>query len=109
MRALREHPRVTVARGLAVVLVFLLGVGFASVLSDGDPEVPPATARALERAERAAGASSARLVEAEAEAQRLKRRIATLERRVRAREATSRRLRRALRSARRELGEANAP
>lgn len=109
MRALRERPRVTVAKGLAVVLVFLLGVGFASAMSDDEPNVPPATARALERAETAAGASSDRLAEAEAEVRRLERRVTTLERRVRAREATNRRLRRALRSARRELAEPNAP
>lgn len=109
MRALREHPRVTLAKGLAAVLIFLLGAGFAAALSDDEPDIPPATAAALERAERTADVRSDRLAEAQSDVRRLERRAATLERRVRAREATNRRLRRALRSARRELAEPNAP
>ena len=102
MRALREHPRVMVAKGLAVVLIFLLGAGFASAMSDDDPEVPPATAAALERAERTAGVRSERLGEAKSEVERLERRVAALKRRTRESQASNRRLRRALRSARRE-------
>jgi predicted RNase H-like nuclease (RuvC/YqgF family) len=104
MRDLREKPRVTVAKLLAVLLVFAAGMAFAGVLSD-DSEVPPDTAAALTRAERAAQTRSDRLAEAEAEVERLEARARRLERRLSARDARSRRLTRALRSARRQVAE----
>lgn len=103
IRALREKPRLTVAKGLAVILVFLAGIAFAGAASDDEPEVPPGTAAALTRAERAAQTRSDRLAEAANDVERLEARVRRLERRVRARDARSRRLTRALRSARRRV------
>ena len=105
IRALREKPRVTVAKLLAVILVFAAGMAFAGALSDDEPEVPPGTAAALTRAERAAQTRSDRLVEAAAEVERLEARVRRLERGVRRRDARSRRLTRALRSARRRVAQ----
>ena len=54
MRALRERPRATVAKGAALLLVFLLGMAVAGLISDSGEDVPGSTQQALERAERAA-------------------------------------------------------
>lgn len=105
MRALRERPRVTVAKLLSVLLVFALGAAFAGVISDDKPDVPPRTAAALDRAERAASTGSDRLAETRDDVNRLERRVAALERRLRASGSRNRRLTRALRSARRRLAD----
>ena len=105
MRALREHPRVTIAKGLAVLLVFGLGAAFAGVLSDDGPDVPPETASALERARSAADSRAGDLADAREEADRLERRVASLERRLRRSGARNRRITRALRAARRQIAE----
>lgn len=105
MRALREKPRATVAKLLAVILVFAAGVAFAGALSDDDPEVPPGTAAALTRAERAAQTRSDRLAEAQVDLERLETRVRRLERRLAVGDARNRRLTRALRSARRRVAE----
>ena len=103
MRALRERPRVTVAKGLAVLLVFALGIAFAGVVSDDEPAVPVATVRALDRAAQAAEDNGRDLRQARENMERLDRRIAALERRLRASGARNRRLTRSLRSARRQI------
>ena len=105
MRALREHPRVTIAKGLAVLLVFGLGIAFGVLLSGDGQDVPPETATALERARSAAGTRADDLAEARAEVARLERRIGSLERRLRRGGARNRRITRALRTARRQLAE----
>ena len=105
MRALREHPRVTVAKGLAVLTVFALGIAFAGVLSDDEPDVPPATASALERARSAADTRAGDLAEAREEVERLEKRVASLERRLRTSASRNRRLVRALRGARRQIAD----
>ncbi len=105
MRALREHPRVTVAKGLAVLTVFALGIAFAGVISEDEPDVPPATATALERARSAAGTRADDLAKTRAEVERLEKRVAALERRLRASASRNRRIVRALRSARRQVAE----
>jgi hypothetical protein len=96
MRSLREKPRVTVAKLLAVILVFVAGIAFAGVVSEDEPEVPPGTAAALTRAERAAETRSGRLVEASERAQ-------LLEKRLRASGSRNRRLRQARSRARRQV------
>lgn len=103
MRALRERPRVTVAKALAVLVVFGVGAGFASLISDDEPAVPAATATALERARSAADDRGADLTAAREEVERLGDREAALERRLRASGSRNRRLVRALRGARRRL------
>ena len=105
MRALREQPRLTVAKLLALILVFTAGIAFAGAVSDDEPEVPPGTAAALTRAERAAQTRSDRLAEAAGEVERLEARLrprsAACARVARA----HRRLTRALRSARRRVAQ----
>jgi hypothetical protein len=105
MRSLRERPRVTVAKLLTITLLFALGIAFGGVISEDEPDVPPATAAALERARGTAGARADRLAEARAEAGRLERRVAVLQRRLRASGSRNRRLTRALRGARRQIRE----
>jgi Tfp pilus assembly protein PilO len=105
MRAVRERPRVTIAKFLAIALVFVLGIAFAGVLSEDEPDVPPATATALERARGAADTRAADLAEARERTEQLEKRVALLERRLRASGTRSRRLTRALRSARRQISE----
>lgn len=105
MRALRERPRVTVAKALAFLVVFGAGAGFASLLSDDEPAVPPATATALERARSAADDRAGDLTSARGEVERLEDRVAALERRLRASGSRNRRLVRALRGARRRLAQ----
>jgi len=103
MRSLRERPRVTVAKLLAVGFVFALGIAFAGVISEDKPDVPPATAAALERARSAAKGGADRVAETEGDVRRLERRVASLERRLRTAGSRNRRLTRSLRSARREI------
>ena len=105
MRALRERPRLTIAKGLATVLVFLAGIAFAGAVADDGAEVPPGTAAALTRAERAAQTRSDRLAEAAGEVERLEDRLRASRRRLRASGARNRRLTRALRSARRRVNQ----
>ena len=105
MRALRERPRVTVAKFVAIGLVFLLGMAFAVAVSDDEPKVPPATAKALDRAERAAHTRGNQLEEDAQRVDRLERRVSLLERRLRVSGSRNRRLSRALRTARRRLAE----
>lgn len=103
MRALRETPRLTIAKLLAVILVFAAGMAFAGAVSEDEPEVPPGTAAALARAERAAQTRADRLAEAADDTERLEARVRALQRRLRASGARNRRLARALRSARRRI------
>ena len=103
MRALREKPRLTIAKGLATLLVFLAGIAFAGAVADDG--VPPGTAAALTRAERAAQTRSDRLAEAAGEVERLEDRLRASRRRLRASGARNRRLTRALRSARRRVNQ----
>jgi len=105
MRALREQPRLTVAKLLALILVFTAGIAFAGAVSDDEPEVPPGTAAALTRAERAAQTRSDRLAEAAGEVERLEARVLASQGRLRASRARNRRLTRALRSARRRVAQ----
>ena len=105
MRALRERPRVTVAKFLVTALVFVLGLAFAGALSEDKPDVPSATATALERARGAAETRAGDLAETREQAGRLEKRVAALERRLRASTSRNRRLTRALRSARRQIRE----
>ena len=103
MRALRERPRATVAKGAAVLLVFLLGMAVAGLISDSSEDVPASTRQALERAERAAQTNEDRLSDEGEQVERLDARVQRLERRLRASTSRNRRLRSALRSARRRL------
>ena len=105
MRALREQPRVTVAKFLAIAFVFVLGLAFAGVLSEDKPDVPPATATALERARSAADTRAGDLAETRDQAERLEKRVAALERRLRVGASRNRRLTRALNGARRQIRE----
>jgi len=105
MRALREKPRLTVAKLLAVILVFAAGMAFAGALSEDEPDVPPGTAAALTRAERAAQTRSDRLAEAAKDVERLEARLRASRRALRASGARNRRLTRALRSARRRVAQ----
>ena len=112
MAALREQPRLAAARLLAVVLIALAGGAVARALDDDSPNVPPETAAALERAERAARTRARELHtartdgrEAAARSRRATTRSGRLQRRLRAALARERRLRLALRRARRRLAQ----
>ncbi len=103
MRALRERPRATVAKGAAVLLVFLLGMAVAGLISDSGEDVPGSTQQALERAQRAAQTNEDRLSDEGEQVKRLEARVTRLERRLRASTTRNRRLRVTLRRARRQL------
>jgi len=99
-RALREHPRATVAKLLGLVLVAVIGALLALSL-DGEPkaEVPPEAKSALTRARREVRSAAGDAREERARGERLEAASNRLRSRLRAAERRERRLRRALRRA----------
>jgi hypothetical protein len=99
MRALREHPRVTVAKAVGAICLVLIGVAIGAVDGRGDGERMKATEARLVSAQKSVSAREAKLRLARTRGQRAAAALDRAQRRISALTRTNHRLRRELRSA----------
>ena len=109
MRALREQPRLTVAK-LAIAIAALIATAMVTWAIAGDTrDAPPDVRPQLDRSEQQRRDQAAELQDLDARVAELRADLRTATRRARARARTSERLRRELRVARRRLARQRQP